>query len=267
MSKSVFLTACVAILLAGWSRAQESSNQSTETKNTLPPGPLIVTQMPKFAQWSIDYTYTDGLKPGQDSPALAQYKKLAEKDPEVAKELADPRFVATLNPNRPLHVVVTTTGDIRHEERSLEQGQESELWGEAGYTAERKPGAPKLFVNMFGIQERNEFPEFFWLSKASFTGIETDNGHKCLAFKQDIDPVQLLYSSSGFTGNGTKIPVIAHIDFTTRYPVSLQFGVETRQYTFLSPPTSPLDVPDEFVSAIKEMQTRSQKATAGTSPP
>lgn len=238
--------------------------QTTGEKNALPPGPIIVALMPDFAQWTIDYIYSNAVKPGEDSVQLARYKKLALEDPALAKAMEDPNFVYTLNPARPKHVMITKTGDIRHEEDDLERDLKKEIWCSGDVKVERGPNKPDLIVSTGNVVSSTEFPEFNWISRQGFTGIETANGHQCLVFKQEVDPIMI---SIGRAGVGTTVPAVAYIDRDTHYPVSLQFGVETRQYTILSPPPAQLTIPEDVAAAMKAMEVRIQEAGPHLSPP
>ncbi len=260
MKKSLFIASVILMVFAEQGRCQPTLAQPS-----LPPGPLIANHMPDYAQWTIDYTYSDAPKPGADSALLTQYKKLALQDPAIAKAMANPHFIDALNPARPVHVVITKTGNIRHVERSLERGLKSELWSDAGTRIEQNANMPGPIVSMGNSVTQNEFPEFNWVSKESFTGIDTGNGHQCLVFKSQVDTLELAHPGSG--GSGVTVPAIAYIDLKTRYPISLQFGVETRQFTYLAPPTAQLVLPDECAAAVKATEDRIQKATPHLSPP
>lgn len=261
MKRYFVIAACLLMILANQGRGQ-----TPQTKlPVIPPGPLIIEHMPDYAQWAIDYTYTDAPKPGQESDLVARYRKLAQEDPSVAKAMADPHFLDTLEPARPIHVVVTKTGVIRHVDKNLERSLHDEIWMNGDVTIERRPGVPNLVVSLGNPLIQNDFPEFSWISKEAFSGVESVNGHPCLVFKQQVDPVGLEHP--GLTGIGGTIPVIAYVDLKTRYPVSLQFGVETRQISILSAPTEQLVVPDEFAAAAKTTLDRIQKAIPRLSPP
>ena len=230
-----------------------------DTASGPPSGPLINSQMPSNAQWSIDYSYTNARKPGVDSPMMAQYKKLALQDPSVAKAMENPRFLNALDPVRPLHVLVTTSGAIRHVETELEGDRSEEAWSDSGITVIKTSGSTKPNIQIGITVVQNDFPEFFWLTPQSFSGIETKNGQKCFVFKLAVDPARIANPSS--TGSGGTVPAVAYIDVVTRRPVSLQFGVETREYRMLPTPVQSLVMPDEFAIPAKNEMARQKKLT------
>jgi hypothetical protein len=247
--KSNLIIVCILLSTAIRGNSQENSPPAQ-----LPPGPLVVTQMPDHSQWTIDYTYTDSLKPGAESSEITRYRELAKNDPALAKQMSDPLFLAMLNPPRPLHVVATKTGKVWHIEQNLDQGQTAETWGNDQLTGVRKPGMAKYNVFLNDNSRRVDFPEFFWITKEGFAGMEVVDGQQCLTFRRNVDPAAI--QSPGHTSN-TKVPAVAYIDLKTRYPVSLQFGVETRKYTYQEP-TSDLALPDEIASAGKAALARLQ---------
>jgi hypothetical protein len=114
--------------------------QDAEAPENAPPptGKLIVSQMPDMAQWIIDSTYTNVPKPGEPS-GLDRIKQAALKDPALAKAIEDPQYLFMLLNVRPVHVVVTKTGQIRHEVRDMEQGYKDETWANGDLVVERKP--------------------------------------------------------------------------------------------------------------------------------
>lgn len=264
MNKSLFVAMCVFLLAGGWSEAQITSG--TEQ---LPPGPLIVGKMPGAAQWTVDYAYADPPKPGTESAKLAGLKEMAAKDPVLAKAMANPQFVFSLDTPRPLHVAITKTGKIRHETRELERNFKSESWTVGECVVERRPNAPTLIAYLGGGGAK-EFPEFNWISEANFIGIKKLAGMDCLVFQEEINPLQISFperfagdKKRGMEkGNGSGgVRAIAYIDSQTRYPVALQLGTEARHYTFFPTPVNTLSVPEDFAAAAREAKSRIDAVT------
>jgi hypothetical protein len=247
----------VMVLLTAWVCAQTPSDQGSATK-TPPPGPLIISKMPDFSQWTIDIAYTDRPKPGETSAALAAYTKAAQTDPVLAKAMANPQFVLALRNLRPVHIRITKTGKIRHEERDMEEGGKGELWWIGDYIVERSGNSPTPTARNVAGWITFDFPELDWITKETFIGIQANKDRKCLAFKTDV------YSESDHMLLGTKY---AFVDFATRCPVSYQYLAETRNYTFLPPPTSALDAPQEFVAAAQAADVHIRRATPHLGPP
>jgi hypothetical protein len=251
MKKSIILLLFLCVFLCS-GNAQASAPDSPQ----LPSGPLIVAQMPDLAQWSVDSTYSDAAKADQPS-ALDRYRKEAEKDPALAKAIADPQYLLTLLNPRPTQVLYSKSGNIRHEVRTLELGYKRELWAKGEIMVERKPGIPDLVASIFDASGLDAFPEFDWIARNNFVGSQIYNNVKCFAFKMDVYDDQHHFL-------GTKF---AYIDQKTLYPLGYIFGTETRKYTILPPLTSELTVPDDFLAAGKAMLARVQRATPHLGPP
>jgi hypothetical protein len=216
----------------------------------LPSGPLVVAQMPNMAQWEVDYSYSDTAKPGQPS-ALDLLKKEALTNPGLAKELEDPQYSLSLLNPRPVKIVSSASGNFRHQECSYEFGYSSVLWGMGNVVVEKKVGVPDLVAGILDILDQPAFPEFDWISKGNFIGVQSQNGVKCFGFKQDIFDDQHKVV-------GTKY---GYIEVKTLYPVAYSYGLELRKYTFLPPLTSPLEPPEDFVSAGKAEMAKVQAGT------
>jgi hypothetical protein len=227
-------------------RAQSPADES------LPPGPLVNSSMPDRSRWTVDIVYTDRPKSGQPTSAMEAFQKAAQSDPVLAKQMANPQFAFALRNLRPVHILVSKTGKIRHEERDLEEGAKGELWRFGDDEVERLPNAPSLSARNVAGLVGTDFPELDWISKQTFVGIQTNTNRKCLAYRMDV------YSVDDHALQGTRI---AFVDFATRNPVSYQFQEETRTYTILAPPESTLTVPDDFKEAARQLESRLQRAT------
>ncbi len=216
----------------------------------LPSGPLVALQMPEFSQWTVDITYSDRPKPGEASSVMAAYQKAAQSDPVLAKEMSNPQFALALQNSRPVHILVTKTGKVRHEERELEGGTKGELWKVGDDVVEQLTGASQLSARNVAGLAAEDFPEFAWIAKDNFVGVQTNQNHKCLEFKKDY------YSVDDHSLQGTKV---AYIDYGTRYPVSYQFQAESRIYTIMAPPTISLTVPAEVSAAAGALEAGLQR--------
>jgi len=207
------------LLTIGMIRAEEPPE-----KPSLPPGPPVVTQMPDFAQWSIDYVYADSPDGGVPSAAPGS-TVAAGRDGLQEENIKGLSLGANISGMRPLHVVITKTGDIRHEEWSLEKNGTKEIWAMGDVVVTRSSIIPGLIPSNMAGMGGDTFPELAWLSKEDFVGYEDEAGRKCLAFKKN-------WYSDEHVFLGTSI---AHIDPDSRYPVSFQFADQTRHYTILRP--------------------------------
>jgi hypothetical protein len=253
-SLAILIGALVIVTAVGLARAQ--SDSAPATKDVLPSGPLIVRQMPALAQWTIDYTYTDVPKPGAPS-LLDQYKQAALQNPSLAKAMEDPQYVFAIQNIRPIHAVVTKTGNTLHTEVAYQQDYKGEVWIVGDLTVQKLPNKSELTAGITGGTDQEVFPEFDWIGKDNFIGMQSKGEHtKCIAFKKDI--------YDGHDLIGTKL---AWVDLGTRYPVTYQYLTETRDYKILPPPTVPLVAPEEFVEAGRAMMKRVESGTPHLAPP
>lgn len=233
MIRSLFIGMFGVVLLFLLADAQTTAEE-TPVKEPLPAGPLIVTKMPDFARWSIDFTYPSA-KTGQ--PA------------ESPNQKSQP--TAPAGQNRPIHIVVTKTGDITHEEKTFENGSTGQMWSNRDTAAERVPNSPVMVAGFSSGPGENAFLDFDWISKENYVGTVTHNQVKCLVFKQNQYDFE-----GGFLGMAT-----AYVDFKTRYPVEYNRNSASRIYTIMAPPTEQLVIPSEFLAAGKAVKDKLQKAT------
>ncbi|HEY8966572.1 MAG TPA: hypothetical protein VIM58_09020 [Candidatus Methylacidiphilales bacterium] len=215
-------TGALALILAlTLLRAGAAPEEKNVPRPPLPPGPAIRTDVPDYARWTVDFAYSDRAQQGEASRA---------EDASV----------------RPLHIDVSRTGTVQHEERTLEKGLSEELWTFGNIQVRRTPTASGLIpAAVLGLG--SPYPELDWVAAETYAGPQGKN----LLFKRDV------YSAEGvFVGT-----MSATVDAETRYPVSYQFLSESRRYAFLAPPTEALAVPAECATAGKQMMERIQKAT------
>jgi len=247
--KNVLTAALVLWVLPMHSISAQTANPSASAKEALPSGPLIVSKMPDFAKWTIDFSYSNAPKAG-DPSVLDRYKQEALKDPELAKAMQDPQFAFTIRNIRQVHVVVTKTKDVVHEERQFEQGYQGDMWSNSEIQVEKRPNLDRL-VAVINIDNNDAFPDFDWIAKRNFSGLESHGGLQCMAFKEDRynDEHQFI---------GT---IHAWVDVATRYPEGYEFGPEKRSYTFQDPPTGMQVIPPNYLDAAKAMADQIKKAT------
>jgi hypothetical protein len=251
MSKYIILIVCLTVALLS------ATNAATDDeKKLLAAGPLIINPMPGYSQWMIDITYSDADKPG-NPPSLARLQKAAEQDSALAQELKNPQFLLILKDNRAKRIVVTKTGNIRHEQILTEAGEAKEAWRIDDVEVDRNSVTNKWDAKIMSGFPTHDFAELEWISKDNFVGIDSLNGHKYFTFREDRRD-----------DTGAEIGTAeAFIDTDTRYPAYFRFITEVRQYTILQSPTAPLAVPGEVTSAENDLMARIQKATPHLSAP
>jgi hypothetical protein len=227
-----------------------------EEKQLLAAGPVMINPMPTFSQWTVDCTYTDVTKPG-DNSQMQKLQKAAQTDPLLAKQLKDPQFLASLKDSRPKRIVITKTGDTRHEETVFISGDSEADWRIGNIEVSRATAAPQWEAKVKAGFAAKDFPELQWVSADNFTGVKAENGRKFLAFQEARHDTE---------GNDLGMAT-AYIDVDTRYPASYRFRTEVRQYTIQPPPVSPLAVPGEVAAASQALTVRIDKATPHLSAP
>jgi len=257
MSKHFLIIACISAALACFANAQSDISAD---KKLLASGPLFVNPMPDPSQWAVDFTYTDAPQPGDTSRDTAQMERLqkaAQQDPALAGQLKNPQFLFSIKNIRPKRIVITKSGDIRHEERLMERDYKEESWRTGDVEVEQKANSKKLSVKMMSSFAARDFPELGWISLKNFVGIQSLNGRKCFAFEQErYDDEHQPIGKAG-----------AYVDVDTRYPVAFRYLTQVYQYTILPPPATALTVPDEFAAAAKAKMEQIKKATARLAQP
>ena len=151
-------------------------------------------------------------------------------------------------------ITITKTGDVRREVLINEAGVKTETWTFGSYKVSLQQGLTAPIVAFVDKQKANaarvDFPDFEWISKQNYAGIEKAFGRDCIIFR-------------GETGGGdTDLPSFASVatmDAQSRLPLSLAIGDETRTYEYASAPQAPLIPPKEAQDAIKSWQTHLQE--------
>ncbi len=226
MNRSFLIGVLSMLLVAGLAEAQ-TSELTPSTPDKIPPGPLVITKLPHFAQWTIDYTYANAPKPGMPS----------------------------LKSQRPVRVIMTRTGVTIHEETTFEQGLQGEIWSNDRFVVEKSPNLKPIATLQLGGGD--DFPDFDWVARDNFVGTQSLEGRKCLVFSK-----KQFTSTGDFLGMAH-----AYVDFTSRLPVQYELPSETQKYTIQPPPSEELSLPDDIIAAAKAMVTQVQRATPHLAPP
>jgi hypothetical protein len=274
MKTSCVAVICLVVALSCGARAQETA--PSPTAQPPPSPPLLAPHLPDWCQWTVDYTYPPGDPEKMHADRMAAYNKLADQDPTVARAMSNPEFAFLLDEPRPVHVTVVKTGDISHEDRTLERGFEWERWTIGDTMVDKLPESPKLDVHIEGLDPVDQFPEFQWISVANFKEREKLQGVDCLVFQQTLNPLEISHPKQFGADKrnhpdklspGTFVEVTAVVADATRLPVALEMATESRRYTFLAPPTAMLVPPAPFASAAQELKARLDAAIKPLSPP
>ena len=259
----------IALATAGF--AHVGFGQASPSPDALPPGPLVVQRTPGTLQWTVDFTYGENPKPEKAAARERRFRKLAEEDPALAKAMDDPQFQQALDAPRLKRLVITKTGDLRHEERFFEGGQKAETWRGADFRVEKKINLADWSVSLAEAPP-GDFPEFNWVSRANFTRIETTDDRKVAVFEQKLDPVRVLFPqvsqhNAPPADEELLVPVTAKIDMKMHLPVSLEIAGDKRVYTFPDSPPLAIVMPPEVAAALQETRARIQEQTRPLSRP
>ena len=239
-----------------------------------PPEPLIAAHMPASSSWTAMFVYGGAEK---DEVALsaryaAAIKQRAANDAVLARELAaNPAML--VRPSNIKQRIITKTGDVREEMTIYTSGQHGERWQFGNKVVTHDAYTHRFSMETSGpVKNEADFPEFAWISKQNFTGIQTIEGKKCLVFTATVDPERienprLFAQTSGNSDPNAKMPATAIIDLDTRLPVSVQCGSRVQTYQVLAAPTEGLVVPPEFLAVAQEAEKRINMRNAPLSAP
>ena len=212
----------------------------------LPPGPLIQTRAPDFAEWvvtqktgSIDDTPSRPHTPsaGQDATASESTEDTITKTHDVI------RVVRVNTASRPW--TIWCHGALEYM-----------IWPDGKSCGQITPGSKDLAPNPFYIDfSHSDFLGFEWISPKSYTSIKSYQGIKCIVFQTATSP----QNDSG--AQTTSVKKKAYIDFKTRLPVALQIGDEQYLYVWNAPPQAMLSFPS-MVQTLMDAGAKNQQEMA-----
>ena len=207
----------------------------TTPKRQLPSGTLL-NNAPNSSQWKIAFSYP------QD-------------------QSVDKRSSQSLQPNLPRAVLVTKTQSTIHEEILLVSGRKlnkwqvgqtfyvvapgTDFWGE--YDARYRASSPTTDPSALPIPDTG-FRNLEWVNENTYAGtLKTSSGTYFVFVPSDADKIDI---------NDPKAlsspPKVAYIDANTRLPATLRVGEVVQNYSFLTPPGSPLSLPADLQASIKK---------------
>jgi hypothetical protein len=203
---------------------------------SLPPGPLIQTRSPDFAEWVVTKKIGGSIDDTTSSPNMPPAGQGATK-PQTTEDTV----TKTHNVIRVVHL------DTAKQPWTIwcHGADEYMIWPDGkscGQMALGNNSAPNPFYFDFSA---SDFSGFDWVSLQNYTGIKSYQGTKCIVF-QDGTP------------NSKKI---AYIDFTSRLPIALQNGGEEYLYKWNAPPSDMLSFPS-MVQALIDAGIKAQKQMA-----
>jgi hypothetical protein len=241
----------------------------TQELPPLPEKPLPA-QMPNYASWQVNYSYTDD--PGDRKKATA--------------DIALPQSSDQMELVRPEWVTVTRTDSIIQEQIHWSSGRKTEKWIYLKFLqiVEIEPGGklvrlpPSYLVSEYTDYSQGDFSGFHWLKQPFYTGYQSIAGHPCFIFQTKapalhmigqlqqagataVPPKELL----GETTSGTTFS--AAIDAKTLLPVFLDDGKIRKTYKILPPPTAALQMPKTFASEFDDWTKKIREASRVPTPP
>jgi hypothetical protein len=207
-----------------------------------PPVPPFLKNVPSHAAWTITYTY---------SKDIADSKPPADITPTEAR----------LN-RRLIKVQVTKVDAKRREIASWSDGTTSETWIYDNWIFLTSQDFPdirvldrshlnKIFAKNYPDYSKADFPDFDWLSRDNFVGVQTVQDRKCYTFRGGSDLLDKTLNSAYKTDLKE---IEASIDSETGLPVEFNNGAARQTYSFKGPPPTSLELPSSFTTALERYQ-------------
>jgi hypothetical protein len=119
-------------------------------------------------------------------------------------------------------------------------------------TAQFLFGDDKKALGIYIDFASSDFPECSWVRPEMYTGIQTQDGQKCLVFEDKT-------AGKSINANDSTLPPTAYINLDTRLPIKVELRGLNYTYEFLSPPTVMLTLPPLMKARI-DFETQRAKA-------
>ena len=167
-------------------------------------------------------------------------------------------------------VSVTKTGDVFHRETVRDSGGEVEQWWVRRVQTTRRKNDPGLLVagpgslsDSFYIDFSNsDFPEFSWVNRNNYLGVQKYQNVDCFVFKGGITrEMRDIYFRILPEMTRASNWIVAWVDVNTRLPVALATDVCKQTYLFVTPPKEALMVPDSVAKEIAAWEERSAETS------
>ena len=249
MNNSRTLMVMLALVFSGsplcWAQDEDSA----------PPAPPYVAKIPDFFQWTV---------------TVAPNKT----DGEVPAPVPGPDGKLPPTPLTITQVVYTRTKDIRHDDIYYSNGNHSEIWHVGTRVIMRSPNGEFAIESAGGVAAALLVPD---LSSAGFYGVDwvtignfvgrdkLDDGTKVFHYKGQEkvpNPGAALFRTTPGAPNKPKppaettVPTEALIDVDSRLPLVIKQPVRTLTYSYQSPPTSMLQLPEDMQKRVATLEAR-----------
>ena len=238
--KTLRAISCALLLAAPTMLLGQDATKPT-TPAPIPPGPLLQTRAPDFAQWVMTVTEKKPSSTSGGSPDSGSEKKV----------------VVTV-------ITTTKTGALKMRRLVDSSGASWETWCTGNFQITPRPESGAIIargklqddeVSPFDVDySQSDFPEIGIVSSKNYVGMETAYGAKCLVFKAMVAPFR----------DAPPAETKAYVDLKTRLPVAVVIGGSTpteKTYQFLAPPTETLTLPPEIQKLIQNDKQVSQQGS------
>jgi hypothetical protein len=206
------------------------------------------------------------------APGFAQWLK------STKNEAPDTATIPDQSTKYDVRELVKQTGDVRYEITVTGTVSRTEKWCEGNYQAIVIPGQQPAISARGGSEmggnftdySKTDFPDFAWVTKRNYAGVETIEGVDCLVFhKADENenapgaPVGPAAATSSASSAAPSIPQTgdtAFIDLKSRLPVLIHVAGATTLYQFEPPPTAMQALPANLQEAFDFLEARQKRA-------
>ena len=228
----------------------------------LPPGPLL-ERAPDYSTWTITFQGN----PVEEKEAL----KTGATGESRPKDKEPVTMVST----------VIKTGSTILEQNVDAAGQSHQIWHVSGIRIIAGAGISNPIVcpdygggDIFSIDfTSSDFAGLNWLSPSTYWGMVKYQGYDCIAFTGTVSPLSVKAQQDeasviaqekemGQAAEPLKVPAIAYVELTTRFPLFVQFGQEKRFYHYSRAPTAPLALPPNIADSAKAYAQRIERLSA-----
>jgi hypothetical protein len=233
--------------LAGSLPASEASPSQPSLQKSDTPSGTLLNPAPAFSQWAITFQYLQDFSKSDNTP--------------LPNDFLLPR-----------KVVFTKTNDIIHQEITNVAGQNIDSWQVGSNMYVKLPdqnywgvydstfradnsGANPLFLPLPPVN----FHDLEFVISENFIGETKSNGKKLLTFSPPGESRNAPPANDSSMLEFAPITMV-QIDDTTRLPLVHSIkGKEVRTYTFLSPPSSMLQLPPALLQQFKKVEEHRAK--------
>ena len=234
-----------AFLFCGLLCVAEATAQQP-TPPPLPPGPLVQARAPSNSLWSTV------VKSASAVPDASPKTGGKDQQDDTGKKKEDEGVISKKIFRKDKGVILVTYVQANNQLFSVWCVGASELieWsGGKGYdllTPSPNPDNPNPYFTDFS---KGDFQGLDWIDRASYVGLVTYQGIKCIYYKKE-SPMSASVGASSLA---------AYVEIESRLPIAVLNGGELTEYKWEPPPPAPLNIPPGVTARIKEREQNFQK--------